>query len=154
MDLFMSSVPLLKQYVDLQWERKAARPTWQLKNQWNYVYVWKKMVHPKQPKPIKVDNKAAVRFNSKTLKEKREKTTYMIFYQLQDQCNQGQCCIYWAPGKLTWLTIIQNIISLHMIKKCRDQYYKHQKQYKTQHTISFKGVLILAYKLATWTTCH
>ena len=54
--------------------------------------------HPLPSTPIQVDNTAAVGFANKTIKQKRSKPIDMIFYWIQERCNQGQFIIYWAPG--------------------------------------------------------
>jgi hypothetical protein len=51
------------------------------------------------PTPLETDNSTANGIMNKTVKQKQSKAIDMRFCWLQDQVEQGQFKIYWAPGK-------------------------------------------------------
>ena len=54
--------------------------------------------HPQPPTPMEVDNKTAIGFLKKTMKQKRSKAIDMRLYWVRDRVNQNQFMIYWRPG--------------------------------------------------------
>jgi hypothetical protein len=56
--------------------------------------------HPQPATPIRTDNSTADGITNKTVKQKQSKSMDMQFYWLQDQVEQGQFRIFWAPGKI------------------------------------------------------
>jgi hypothetical protein len=56
--------------------------------------------HPQPATPIRTDNSTADGIMNKTVKQKQSKSMDMRFYWLQDQVEQGQFRIFWAPGKV------------------------------------------------------
>jgi hypothetical protein len=60
----------------------------------------KELDHPQPAIPIRTDNSTADGIMNKTVKQKQSKSMDIRFYWLQDQVEQGQFRIFWAPGKI------------------------------------------------------
>ena len=57
------------------------------------------IVHPQLTTALKTDNIKTRCIINGTVKQRRSKAIYMIFYWLRDQSHQGQYQIFWDLGK-------------------------------------------------------
>jgi hypothetical protein len=54
--------------------------------------------HPQPPTPLEKDNTTATGYSNGTIKQKRTRAMYMLFYWVKDRVKQGQFHVYWGPG--------------------------------------------------------
>ena len=79
-------------------ENEVAATLYNAKEELPFRVTLAEMGHPQPPTPMEVDNETAIGFLKSTMKKKRSKAIYMIFYWVRYRVNQNQFMIYWRPG--------------------------------------------------------